>query len=200
MDVKLLLAKGMKILLHPPALRECVIDSTAHVCSKSELTNVELGRYSYIGNNCFMVNTEIGSFCSIADNVNIGGASHPISRVSSSPVFHEGKNVLNKNFQTFSVEPTKNTIIENDVWIGVGVIIKAGVVIHNGAVIGSGSVVTHDIPSYEIWAGNPAKKIRNRFDDDTSEMLENTQWWNLPDEKIQEISNHFDDVNKFLRK
>ena len=36
--------------------------------------------------------------------------------------------------------------------------VKAGVKIGNGAIIGMGSVVTKDVPDYEIWAGNPAKK------------------------------------------
>jgi ABC-type lipoprotein release transport system permease subunit len=33
-----------------------------------------------------------------------------------------------------------------------------------GAVIGANSVVTKDVPAYEIWAGIPARKIRDRFD------------------------------------
>ena len=37
-----------------------------------------MGRYSYIGNACFVVNTEIRNFSSIADNVKIGDAKHPI--------------------------------------------------------------------------------------------------------------------------
>lgn len=52
--------------------------------------------------------------------------------------------------------------IGSDVWIGAGAIITSGVTIGNGAVIGAGSVVTKNIPEYEIWAGNPAKKIGER--------------------------------------
>lgn len=146
-----------------------------------------------------MVNVDIGAFCSVADRVCIGGAGHPIERVSSSPVFHEGANVLSKNFQFFPYDHTPKTVIENDVWIGIGVIVKAGVTIHNGAVVGAGSVVTHDVPAYEIWAGNPAKKIRDRFDKDTMEKLKKTKWWSLPDTEIQEISKRFDDVKSFVK-
>ena len=53
-------------------------------------------------------------------------------------------------------------IIENDVWIGARVIILPGVHIGDGAVIGAGSVVTHDVDSYSVVAGNPAKLIRMR--------------------------------------
>lgn len=44
-------------------------------------------------------------------------------------------------------------------WIGAGVTVLSGITIGVGAVVGAGSVVTHDIPPYEIWAGNPAKKL-----------------------------------------
>lgn len=192
MNLKLLIAKGLKKILNPPALRNCNIDKTSRVCSQSELTRVKMGRYSYIGNDCFMVNTSIGSFCSIADRCYIGGAKHPIERVSSSPVFHKGANVLGKNFQDFASVQTPLTIIENDVWIGIGAIVKAGVVIHNGAVIGMGSVVTHDVPAYEVWAGNPARKLYDRFSPDVKQKLINSQWWCWNDKKIELLAQYFE--------
>jgi acetyltransferase-like isoleucine patch superfamily enzyme len=56
------------------------------------------------------------------------------------------------------------TIVGNDVWIGHGTIIMSGVRIGDGAIISAGSVVTKDVESYCIYGGNPAKKIRNRFE------------------------------------
>ena len=47
-------------------------------------------------------------------------------------------------------------------WIGANAIILDGVTVHKGAVIGAGAVVTHDVPEYEEWAGNPAKPIGRR--------------------------------------
>lgn len=195
---KLLIPKAMKILLNPPALRKCVINRTARVCSRSELTNVDLGRYSYIGYDCFMVNASIGNFCSIANRCCIGAAEHPLDRVSSSPVFHAGKNIMGKNFATFPIIQTPQTVIENDVWLGMGVYVKAGVTIHNGAVIGTGSVVTHDVPPYEIWAGNPARFIRKRFDDEIIKGLLDSEWWNYSDENLQTCAVDFDVPAKFL--
>jgi acetyltransferase-like isoleucine patch superfamily enzyme len=55
-------------------------------------------------------------------------------------------------------------IIEDDVWIGVGSIVLSGVTIGIGSIIAAGSVVTKDVEPYSIYGGNPAKKIRNRFD------------------------------------
>jgi len=53
----------------------------------------------------------------------------------------------------------KGIIIGDDVWLGAAAIVCDGVTIGNGAVIGAGAIVTKDIPEYQIWAGNPAKKI-----------------------------------------
>ncbi len=55
--------------------------------------------------------------------------------------------------------------IGNDVWIGSRVTILPGVHIGDGAVIGAGAVVTKDIPPYEIWGGNPARKLKSRKND-----------------------------------
>lgn len=153
MRISYIISKGLKKLLNPPALADCHIDKTSKVCCRSELSGVQLGRYSYIGNNCFVVNAEIGNFCSIADMVIIGGAEHPMDRVSMSPVFHAGKNVMRHHFAEFEPIHTPKTYIGNDVWIGMNAIIKAGVSIGNGAVIGAGSVVTHNVPPYTIWGG-----------------------------------------------
>lgn len=55
------------------------------------------------------------------------------------------------------------TVVGNDVWIGQGAIIIGGVHLGDGCIIAAGSVVTKDVPPCEIWGGNPAKKIKNRF-------------------------------------
>ena len=52
--------------------------------------------------------------------------------------------------------------IEDDVFIGVNVVICNSVTIGQGAIIGAGSIVTKDIPPYQVWAGNPAKFIKER--------------------------------------
>ena len=52
--------------------------------------------------------------------------------------------------------------IEDDVFIGMNAIICNSVTIGRGAVVGAGAVVTKDIPPYQIWAGNPARHIKDR--------------------------------------
>ena len=53
--------------------------------------------------------------------------------------------------------------VEDDVWIGAGAIILSGVTIGRGAIVAAGAVITHDVPACEIWGGNPARKLRDRF-------------------------------------
>jgi acetyltransferase-like isoleucine patch superfamily enzyme len=99
--------------------------------------------------------------------VKIGLGTHPSSAyVSSSPYFYVDKKRKKFSFASEDCfDEFKKSVVGNDVWIGNNVLIKSGVKVGDGAVIGMGSVVTKDIPPYEIWGGNPAKLIKNRFNE-----------------------------------
>lgn len=181
-------------------LQEASVDKTAAICTGVKFYRGKIGKYSYIGNNSFVIDTDIGNFTSISTDCYIGGTSHPTDWVSTSPVFHKWGNIMKKNFSYHEFEIFKKTVIGNDVWIGNRVMIKAGVKIADGAVVGMGSIVTKDIGPYEIWAGNPAKFIRKRFDDETINELLNTEWWNWDDEKIAEHADKMNNIENFLRK
>jgi acetyltransferase-like isoleucine patch superfamily enzyme len=58
--------------------------------------------------------------------------------------------------------PGSPIVIGDDVWIGSDTIVLKGVRVGDGAVIAAGSVVTKSVPSMEIWAGIPARKIGER--------------------------------------
>ena len=53
-------------------------------------------------------------------------------------------------------------VIEDDAWLGVGVIVLDGVTIGRGAVVGAGAVVTESVPPYAIVVGVPARIIGYR--------------------------------------
>ena len=78
-----------------------------------------------------------------------------------------------------------DTVIGNDVWIGQNAVILPGVHVGDGAIIGASSVVGHDIPPYTIVAGNPAREIRKRFDDELIRLLLAFRWW---DKSIAQIN------------
>ena len=164
------------------------------------LIKSSLGAFSYVQSGSVICNAEIGKFCSIASNVHIGLASHPMHMVSTSPVFYDNSQPLPKfmiDEKIFSDELPR-TIIGSDVWIGYGVMIKAGVSIGSGAVIGAGSVVTKDIAPYSIAAGNPCKQIKKRFKDHIAESLLNSKWWELDNEGLILLAKDFSDPEVFL--
>jgi carbonic anhydrase/acetyltransferase-like protein (isoleucine patch superfamily) len=52
-------------------------------------------------------------------------------------------------------------------------------------VIAAGAIVTKDVPAYCIVAGNPAKVVRRRFDEQISERLTALAWWNWSHETLR---------------
>lgn len=181
------------------AIRGCKIDRNAYVNSGCNIVNTNMGAYSYCGYDCWIIEANIGKFCSISNQVHIGGPSHPFSWVSTSPIFHDGRNVFNKNFSNNDYIPFERTEIGNDVWIGENAYIKAGVKIGDGSIIGMGSVVTKDVASYEIWAGNPARKIRDRFEKEKADLLIKYQWWNWDESLILKRADLFNDLDLFIK-
>jgi acetyltransferase-like isoleucine patch superfamily enzyme len=196
--LKFLIAKALRRVFIS-ALRDCCIDPTAVVLSSSQLTKVNMGRYSYCGYGCRFTDVDIGAFCSISDLVSIGGAEHPTSFVSTSPVLLIGRNTLGRNFSEHNYARGDHTEIGHDVWIGYGAIIKSGIKIGQGAVIGMGSVVTQNVPPYAIWAGNPAREIRKRFNDEIIELMLASRWWERPDVELIHLAKLFHDPIKFLK-
>lgn len=164
------------------------------------LMNSILGAYSYIQANSVINDSDIGRFCSIASDVYIGLADHPMSMVSTSPIFYDNlqplPRFLAKN-RIYKEDKGRNTI-GADVWIGRGVMIKAGVTVGVGAVIGAGSMVTKDVPPYMIVAGNPCRNIRPRFSDDIIRKLILSGWWNMNINELELNSYLFEDPVKFL--
>lgn len=94
---------------------------------------------------------------------------HDYNKESLSPRFY--REIKKEDYDDLN----RNVVIGNDVWIGDNSIILKGT-IGDGAVIGAGSVVTHDIPSYAICVGNPAKVIGFR-PIDKSKNSENKRYW-----------------------
>lgn len=177
---------------------DSTIDKTVAVRQSCRIYHCNICRYTYFARNTLAQNVQVGSFCSISEDCNIGMPSHPTDMVSTSPIFLEGVNYLNKSFATFSYNDCPRTNIGNDVWIGASAKIKSGVNIGNGAIIAAGAVVTYDVPPYAIVGGVPAKVIRYRFDEDTIKKLQESKWWDLPEDELRNRAHKFNDVSKYL--
>ena len=61
--------------------------------------------------------------------------------------------------------PRKQTIIEDDVWIGLRTIMTPGRIVRKGTIVGMGTVLTKDFPEYSVVGGNPSKLIKSRKED-----------------------------------
>lgn len=115
------------------------------------------GRYMKMGDE-----SGIGAHCSMPEDVIIGN-----NVMISRDVF-----ILNRNHKYDRTDvpindqgyyDSKQTIIEDDVWIGLRSVLTPGRHISKGTIVAMGSVLTKDFPEYSIVGGNPAKLIKSRL-------------------------------------
>lgn len=103
--------------------------------------------------------------CWIYKNVRFDTTAPELITIKKGAVLTRGTAVLTHFFdpsQKGRVFRFAKVTIEEDVFIGINVTICNSVTIGRGAVIGAGSIVTKDIPPYQVWAGNPARYIKDR--------------------------------------
>ena len=128
----------------------------------------------------------IGKFCALARDVKfiMNGANHKLAGFSTYPFQIFGNGWEKVNPQPGELPYKGNTVIGNDVWIGYEAVIMPGIRVGDGAIVAAKSVVVSDVSPYTIVGGNPAKSIRQRFDDATIESLLAVAWWNWDIDKI----------------
>ena len=178
--------------------------------------NIIVGEFSYIADSDFESHVThlydwngdkliIGKFCQIAVGVEfvMNGANHQMNAVTTFPFY---------TLEGWNMEPPAqadlplkgDTVIENDVWIGQNTLILPGVHIGDGAIIGANSVVGNDVDPYTIVAGNPARVLRKRFDDELIDLMLRFKWWDKSIEEINALlpiltSSDLDTVRKKLK-
>lgn len=183
------------------------IQTVVHLNQVVDHPRIEIGDFSYFGHfevldnyaaflapYLFPLSPEkliMGKFCQIAHGVRFitSSANHNMSGFSTFPFnnFMMTPETTVAEIQAmFQVSEKKgDTIIGNDVWIGMEAVIMPGVTVGDGAIIGARSVVVKDVEPYTIVGGNPAKPLKKRYDEKTIASLLKIQWWNWPVEKIE---------------
>ena len=115
--------------------------------------NIQVGAYTEIGNRVQIGdNVRIGAMCFIPEGVIIKSGAWISPRVC----------FTNDRFPPSNKSQWEKTTIEKNVSIGSSTTVLCGLTIGEGALVGAGSTVVKNIPAGEIWAGNPAIKLRNK--------------------------------------
>lgn len=124
--------------------------------------NGDLMRFPQLG--C----VDIGNNAEIGANVTIdrGALSNTVigRDVKINAGVHIAHNVMigEHTVITANVNVSGSSVIGSNVWIGPGATVRDHVTIGDNAYIGIGSNVVKDVPSNEVWCGNPARKLRDR--------------------------------------
>ena len=130
--------------------------------------HVHFGNGVYANSNLTLVDDGhiyVGDKVMFGPNVTIATANHPIE----------------PTLRAKGLQYNKDVHIEENVWIGAGVIVVPGVHIGKNSVIGAGSVVTKDIPENVVAVGNPCRILREISEKDKNYFYKNEfiDWDNL---------------------
>lgn len=119
---------------------------------------VDRGAELIIGDNVGISQTALICHKSIkiGNNVKMGGG---VSVYDTD--FHSLDPIIRKSNEDIKNRIEKPVDIKDNAFIGAHSIILKGVTIGENSIVGAGSVVTKSIPKNQIWAGNPAKFIKN---------------------------------------
>lgn len=175
----------------------CFVKNVVHA------PNIDIGDYTYYDddtdptgferNNVLFNYPEfgdrliIGKFCALAQGTTfiMGPANHRTGSASTYPfnVFGGAWNEATPDHM--SQLPRKgDTVVGSDVWLGRECVVMPGVKIGDGAIVAAYSVVTRDVAPYTVAGGNPARFIKNRFDEELTGLLLRLKWWDLPPEEL----------------
>lgn len=115
--------------------------------------NVHFGTGIYANFNLTLVDDTdifVGNHVMFGPNVTIDTATHPVS----------------PDLRKRGAQYNKKVYIEENVWLGAGVIVLPGVRIGKNSVIGAGNLVTKDIPDNVVAFGTPCMVKRKINDSD----------------------------------
>ena len=123
--------------------------------SRKPFQHLHIGANSFVGRDCFL--DLMGEIC-LKDNVTMAMGVTLITHM----------NVGNSSVRAYFPTYVKDITIQSGAYIGARAMIIAPVEIGAGALIGAGSLVLKKVPAKSVFAGVPARKLRD-LDEDKSE-------------------------------
>jgi len=146
-----------------------------------------VGDYTYIGYRSNITKSNIGRYCSIANNCSIGQGEHKLDRISTNSIFYDNP---------YQLLTEGDVNIGHDVWIAVDSIVRRGITMGIGSVLGANSFLNIDLPPFAIAAGNPARIIKYRFSDEHIKLILDSQWFNYDLENARRIIKDLENIIK----
>jgi acetyltransferase-like isoleucine patch superfamily enzyme len=131
------------------------IAANTRICSSVSVLgsgSLQVGSDTWIGHQVLLVasaSISIGSHVDIGPRVFIGTGSHEIDA---------------EGLRSAGTGVSSQIVIEDGAWIGAGAMIMPGVTVGTKAVVGAGALVRGDVPSGNIVAGVPVRKIGHIHD------------------------------------
>lgn len=123
------------------------------------LPQAQIGHNCNICSHCFIENDVI-----VGDNVTVkcGVQLWDGIRIENNVFIGPNVTFANDKYPRSKRYPERflQTIIKRGASIGANATLLPGVTVGENAMIGAGSVVTKDVPSGELWIGNPAVFVR----------------------------------------
>ena len=174
---------GVRVALSADVRYSKLLGNNA-VGRRSAVHGSMLDEFTYLGDDCRIVNVAIGRFSSLGCRITTAFGRHPYGYLSQHPATYSDRcevptltaERLYDEEHTLTVDG-RLVSIGHDVWIGDEVSIFDGVTLGHGAVVGARSLVTKSVPPYAIVAGSPAKIVKYRFEPREIDVLLDLEWW-----------------------
>ncbi len=134
--------RGTRIVIGP----DSVIDSFVKIKPAGGNGDIMIGARTVINSGCVIYSgngVTIGNDVAVAANCVFASVNH---------AFRDRSKLIRE--QGF-LPSRGGIVVEDDVWLGAGVILLDGAIVRKGAVVAAGSLVRGEVPSYGVAAGDP---------------------------------------------
>lgn len=125
-------------------------DSWLNVCTRDGRPRMRIGRCCYVGRRA-VLNTagrlELGDYCLLGPGVYVGDADHDFADIT-------------RPYVEQAVSGERSVLVEENCWLGAGVVVSGALTVGRGSVLAAGAVVLRDVLPFSLVAGVPARVVK----------------------------------------